>query len=372
MKSPTTSVHPRKGPWTHRFLVLVLSFTLTLLVYWLLGFLLRDIGALPGPDWNELERKHLDAALVEQQRELDGQLKSIRDRIEDQQTRQSVLRDSVANTQKTIEQLSDVLRLGIEKGVALPQSEQTALAEARALFLLSQQKYQTLNDDIAKLKETEIQAENEKKTVDDTLDAQRALARKELSALQAKHNLVVASFKLIFLIPLALGVSWIFMKKRATVYRPLIYASGIAVYWKLGLVIHEHFPSRFFKYALILVALGIVLKTLVYLLRMIVAPKRDWLLRQYREAYEKFLCPICAYPIRRGPLKYLFWTSRSLKKMAFPQTSEPIRDEPYTCPCCATTLFEKCGDCESVRPALLPACDHCGAEKESEVTHNDA
>ena len=292
--------------------------------------------------------------------------------MEEQKSRQTVLSDSVANTQKTIEQLSDVQRLSVEKGVALPPSEQTALTEARSLFVASQRRYQTLNDDIAKLKESEIEADNEKKTVDALLDAQRAQAIQELNTLQEKHNIVVASFKLLFLIPLALGVSWLFSKKRTTVHRPLIYASGIAIYWKPGLVIHEHFPSRFFKYALILVALGIVLKSLVYLLSMIVAPKRDWLLKQYREAYEKFLCPICGYPIRRGPLKYLFWTSRSLKKMAIPRSAETVKDEPYTCPCCATALFEKCDDCDSVRPALLPACDHCGSEKELDASSANA
>jgi hypothetical protein len=159
----------------------------------------------------------------------------------------------------------------------------------------------------------------------------------------------------------------VFRKRRHTVYRPMIYATGIAVYWKLGQVMHEYFPSKLFKYVLIFVALAIVLKALVYLLRQIVAPKRDWLLKQYREAYEKFLCPICGYPIRRGPLKYLFWTSRSIKKMLVPQNAEPTADEPYVCPCCATPLFEQCNECDAVRPSLLPACDHCGASSVEEA-----
>src|SRR5206468_11254740 len=98
------------------------------------------------------------------------------------------------------------------------------------------------------------------------------------------------------------------------IYAPLIYALSIALMLKVALVMHEYFPSRYFKYVLILVCLAVVLRVLVYLLRMIAFPKRDWLLKQYREAYEAFLCPICEYPIRRGPLKYLFWNRRSIRK----------------------------------------------------------
>jgi hypothetical protein len=38
----------------------------------------------------------------------------------------------------------------------------------------------------------------------------------------------------------------------------------------------------------------------------------------YREAYERFFCPICEFPIRRGPLKYVFWSRRSIKNLHFP------------------------------------------------------
>ena len=58
--------------------------------------------------------------------------------------------------------------------------------------------------------------------------------------------------------------------------------------------------------------------------------------------------------------------------MAIPRSAETVKDESYTCPCCATPLFEKCEDCDSVRPALLPACDHCGSEKELEARSADA
>jgi hypothetical protein len=101
------------------------------------------------------------------------------------------------------------------------------------------------------------------------------------------------------------------------------------------------------------------------LIRQVVRPKSDWLVRQYREAYERFLCPVCEYPIRRGPLKYLFWTRRTAKKLPVVQLADADDkpDGPYTCPICATKLFEECPSCHAQRHALLPACEHCGATK---------
>jgi predicted RNA-binding Zn-ribbon protein involved in translation (DUF1610 family) len=93
---------------------------------------------------------------------------------------------------------------------------------------------------------------------------------------------------------------------------------------------------------------------------MIAFPKKDWLLKQYREAYEAFFCPICDYPIRRGPLKYMFWSRRSIRKLQVPPVSPNGTEEPYTCPMCATKLFEECPSCHAIRHSLLPACEKCG------------
>ncbi len=124
---------------------------------------------------------------------------------------------------------------------------------------------------------------------------------------------------------------------------------------------HEYFPARYFKYVLILAMLAGALRVLVYLLHMVAFPNTDWLVKPYREAYEAFLCPVCGHPIRRGPLKYLSWTRRSIRKLSAVRgtTGEPA-EEPYTCPACCTVLYEPCTACGKVRHALLPACEKCG------------
>jgi rubrerythrin len=100
-------------------------------------------------------------------------------------------------------------------------------------------------------------------------------------------------------------------------------------------------------------------------LRMVVPPKKEFLLKQFREAYEKFVCPVCEYPIRRGPLRYAFWTKRTIRKLILPEPSAPAtNDDPYTCPACGVMLYEKCPVCGGVRHSLLAYCEKCGASKE--------
>ena len=134
---------------------------------------------------------------------------------------------------------------------------------------------------------------------------------------------------------------------------------------------HEHFPQAWFKYILIIMSLIGAARLLIYFLRSIASPKKEKLLAQYRDAYERFLCPTCEYPIRRGPMKYLYWNRRSLKKLHLPTTSgdDKSSDEPYTCPSCSTQLFTKCTSCNATRPSLLPFCDHCGVASEEVISN---
>mgnify|MGYP005855973889 CR=1 FL=1 len=146
----------------------------------------------------------------------------------------------------------------------------------------------------------------------------------------------------------------------------MIYGStAIAVYIKAAVVMHERFPSRYFKYILTIFLLCLVRWGFVWLMRRMVKPKLDALMKQYRQAYERFLCPICEYPIRRGPRKYLYWTRRTVHKITLSGNISANDDEnkPYTCPYCRTELFEKCESCGAIRHSLLPSFKQCGAVK---------
>ena len=356
-----------KGPWTHRFLVHLFTVILTVLVYWLLGFVMNDIGSWPGPEYSDFEKERLDQTLVEKSRDLEERTADTERRITDQRARQEILRDSTANSQKTMDQLLDIQRMALQQKVTPTEDELTALAQSTKLFLSNQQQYQLLNDEIRKLNGQLLDLQKQRRELDATLMKLQEPIRREYEQMFQRHLLKMAAIKLAALAPLLLLAVWLFLKRRNTVYAPLVYAFGIALMAKVMQVMHEYFPARYFKYILILGCLAVVLRILVYLLRMIASPKRDWLLKQYREAYETFVCPICEFPIRRGPLKYLFWTRRSIKKLRIPAKPEGEPEQPYTCPLCAAQLYEECPTCHAIRHSLLPACEKCGAEKTPDV-----
>ena len=100
-------------------------------------------------------------------------------------------------------------------------------------------------------------------------------------------------------------------------------------------------------------------------MRAIRDPRPERLRRQYREAYERFLCPVCEYPVRRGPMRFLYWDRRSIRKAGRVVPGVPEAgggDEAYSCPSCGTSLFGACAACGRTRSTLLPHCEHCGAE----------
>ena len=284
--------------------------------------------------------------------------------IASRKQRQTVLRDSTSNSEKTMNQLLELQKLTLQKGLPPAADEAKVLPQSQQLFLANQAKYQEMNDQIAALDQQLVGLQDRQRQAQVRLEAQRPAIQAEYSRLEALHQFQLAVLKLAVLLPLLLLTVWLFLKKRAGLYAPLLHGFGLALVVKVGMVIHEHFPNRYFKYILTLTAIALVTRVLVYLLRAVAFPKLEWLLKQYREAYEHCFCPICSHPIRRGPLKHRFWTRGSLKKLPLPAVVGPDADEAYTCPVCATRLFEECPDCKGIRHSLLPACTHCGTEQE--------
>lgn len=334
-----------------------------LLVYWLLSFVMRDIGTRPGPAYEKVEERLLDQQLLKDLRSAQNEIAEATRSIASRKERQAVLRDSTSNSEKTMNQLLQFQRLSREKGVTPSPEEVQALAESQRLFLANQAKYQEMNDQVAGLTDQLTLLQDRQRALQARLDSQREPVQKEFNRQQSRHQLALAALKLSVLLPLLAAAVWLFLKKRGALYAPLVHGFGLAVLVKVGFVMHEHFPTLYFKYILLGAALLLVAGILLYLLRVMAFPKPDWLLKQYRDAYEHFFCPACDYPIRRGPLKYFSWTRSSLKKLQAPALSAVPPDEPYVCPACGTCLFEECPSCKSIRHSLLPACAHCGAEK---------
>jgi hypothetical protein len=351
-----------KGPWIHRFSIRLFTAVLAVLVYWVLGFLVQDIESIKGPQYDEIEKKHVDQVLVEQEAKLATDITEVDLAISNKRDEMRIVSDSSQNLQNTINQLIELQKLAIQKSAALPETEQANLSDSLARFLESQKQYQAYNAGLSELTERKRRFESEKMAIEKQIEHQREPARREFQRLREKHEMLLAVLQLLILIPLLAAGAFLIVRKRASIYFPLFLGYGAAVLLKVSLVIHEYFPSRYFKYVLVIGLLVAVVKLLVYFIRVVAFPKAQWLTRQYREAYERFLCPVCEYPIRTGPRKFLFWTRRTVNKIVLP--NEEAEQTPYSCPACGTTLFEVCPDCHGIRHALLPHCEHCNAEKE--------
>ncbi len=351
-----------KGPWRHRILVGLLAGTATVLLYWLLGFAVGDIGSVPGPDWTEYERAHLDPQAVAEQQALARQEQDVLRQIEGRRQRQELLRRSTDASRETMNQLLEMQRLALQKNVKPSEAEQAALADSQQLFLQNQRAFQALNDEIVGLSEQAAQVQVRSAQQAQALEEKRVPVRAAFEELARHHELRMAALKLAFLLPLLAAAAYAFLRWRAGSLAPLVYAAGIAVLAKVAEVVHEYFPSRYFKYVALLAVLAVVVRLLVALLRAAARPGRDWLLKRFREAYEQFRCPRCDFPVRRGPLRFLLRTRRGVVNLGATPTGE-AEPGPYTCPACGAAVYEECSACHAVRPSLLPWCERCGAEK---------
>ena len=63
-----------------------------------------------------------------------------------------------------------------------------------------------------------------------------------------RHHLTNAALKLAFLIPLLVGVTAVGLRKRESPFAPILYSAFAASFWMVAVVMHQHFPSEYFKY----------------------------------------------------------------------------------------------------------------------------
>lgn len=358
----TERLKEKKGPKGHRVFVMVLNILLGLLIYWFLGFLMDDISEQPGPSLVAIQKKYQDPVLVKDREAFNDQLKKISVTIAEQQQQQSILQTSINSYRDTMNQLVGLQKASIQKGVTFAPESQQNLQQISDLYLQSQKQFQELNNAITKDNLTQQHLQNQINEIDAKLATQNEQANKEYQAQWVNHNWAMAGLQLLVLIPLLLIAAYLLKVYKTSLYKPMLMAAAIAVFCKIALVMHDYFPSYIFKYVLILALIYITIVTLIAKLRMIAAPKPDWLEKQYREAYQKIQCPICQYPVKPGVAK-LFTQEHGTN---LPLTNLSYLDEvkKYTCPGCGELLLESCTHCDHLRYSLLKYCDCCGATKE--------
>jgi predicted RNA-binding Zn-ribbon protein involved in translation (DUF1610 family) len=238
-------------------------------------------------------------------------------------------------------------------------------------FLVHQEQYQAQSADLMKLASERRDLEEFILTQDRELEAKRQPARKEYTEASTRHRLRLAGWQLALLLPLLAAAAWLVARRRESPYFLLSLAVGAAILAKVVGVVHEYFPRRIFNYLLISALILVVIRLLIHFIRQALNPKPAALLEKYREAYERFLCPVCDHPIRSGPRRFLYWTRRTVNKV-MPPTGGVAKPEPYACPSCGTSLFRACEACGGIRHSLLPHCEHCGgagAKSSGEAPH---
>jgi len=354
-----------KGTWLHRFAIRLLTGALAVLIFWALGLVVDDIRSIPGPEYSCIERQYLDHRLVAKRDALGKEIGEITQQIGNLQEKQRIIGDSARNLQQTINQLLELQKLATQKSVPLTETEQANFTVSLNLFLDNQKKYQELGERIAEMLERKQKLSLEKDGVEAEIARQREPAREEHARLSRRHRLKLAFLQLAILLPVLASAALVIVRKRSSLYFPLFLAFGAATLVKVAFVVHACFPAKYFKYLLIGGLIIVVARLLIHFIRAVAFPRTQWLVKQYREAYERFLCPVCEYPIRLGPRRFLFWTRRTVNKLVVP-SGHDSQEEPYTCPACGSHLYEECSSCHNIRHALLPYCTHCGAEKQME------
>ena len=364
---PESRASRRRGTLGYRLLIGFLSILLTLLLTWLLGFVARDLDRIEGPAYSQFEEEELGVSSLDRLTELGTEQADLTRQIERARERQSIYQRDTASSRQTLEQLLEFHRVRIEKGNAPSEDEQRALAESQRRFLEYQQRFLDANVEIERLSEELADSRAAQRTLEASLAPRRETAREKWDDASKSHRFRIATYKLSILLPVFVFAAWIAASRRRSAYSALWFSLLVASSWRLGLVIHDHFPTEVFKYVALGVGIAILVAAMVLVIRRVVRPTPGVLLKQIREAYPKQRCPVCTDPIRRGPLKRATWTRKGPSSVV--ATTEDVteeREKPYTCPSCGTRLFEACDDCGAMRHSLLPYCETCGAAKETE------
>lgn len=357
----TTASDEPKGTWISRTAIKLLTLALGILLFWVLGFIVQDIRTIEGPEYKNYIAEYTDKALSSKKQELDNEIQILDRQISVLRNTQSQTEKSSQNLQATIDQLVEIQKLDLQKGTQTPDTKKTNFSKSLNVFLENQEKFQTLNAQILEAVGNKEALELEREAVQKSITAKQEPARKAFEKDMRAHRLKLAFLQMLILVPILIAASVLMMKKRESLYFPFFMAAGGASLVKVGLVAHEYFPTEYFKYILISVLILVVGKILLHFIKNAAKPEFKTLLKQYTDAYKRFLCPVCEFPIRMGPRRFLFWTRRTVNKVLVSGTGDKY--EPYTCPSCSTELFNKCSACDDVRHTLLPSCENCGDKK---------
>ncbi len=343
----------------HRWAMWFFALLLTVLFVWFGRFVLRDIDRIPRPNLSELQKEAIGKELSNEQARLQDEIEDLDRAIQAKQEQRASLKASTDESQTTMNQLMDIQSKSVEKNIAISDEERAYFAESQKIFLANQRQLQSIISQLQELRSQKRRKEYEREAVNERIDERKMAARETYNAAMKRRGRRILVLKLAFVLPLVVVGTWLFIKKRTTKAAYIIYAFDGAVLWLLITVIHEHFAFKYAKYIFLVAAIAVVVAILLYLIRAMVKPSRQWLLKRYEEAYRDGKCPVCQYPIQQGKLRYLLPAKRAFRRAAPVPVYEQAEPEPYTCPVCGARVFATCGQCGKIRHSLLEFCVHC-------------
>jgi len=350
----------RLASWGTRLAINFFTLILAILFFWFLGFIIKDLRTLPGPDYQTVTEEFFDPKLRNESDVFTRQLADLHQTITKKEQQQKLLRSGANDLEKTLDRLKQSSVDNDEKAEELARTAWQQLLER-------QQQIMTLGEEIIEAN-TEVEKLLAKKaTIDEQLSIQEQSAHGHYSKLFSRHRLFVGFYQIGILSPFFLASIYFLLRCRKSPYFPIYIALGLATFSQIGFLMFDYFPREYFKYILIGFLILAILWLLIYSIRSVAKPTFQRLLKQNRESYERFLCTVCEYPIRTGPRTFLFWTRRTVHKTV--QKTDHTEEEIYCCPYCGTSLYETCPACEKVRHAQLEFCRHCGDKKNLEPVH---
>lgn len=352
----------RKGRWITRFSITASTILVGILFYWLLGFILSDISEYGRPDYQQLSEEYVSQMLKDQEQQLQEQLRKSADHIQALTENQQYIKSNADNLKTTINQMLELEKSRLQKNLPVSEKDKETLNQSQALFLEYQAKYQSINTDLLSAQQQKQAQLQELQNIQKELRQQLNLADDKFTIVFKKYNVKQASIQVTFLFLLFLFSLFLHRKYSGTKYQNILDAFTVAIVVKTGFTIHEHFPTRYFKYILVTALILFVIYLIIKLIDSIKSPKIEALIKQYREAYERFFCPKCDFPIQSGPRKFLFWTRRTISNVKLPIVKDIFQFETYHCPACGTMVYDECPSCQKTRHTLLSHCLHCGKE----------